>query len=172
MRIIVVFLFVFSAWLWSDWKNWRKYYPTMLFMTTVSLLENIITANHKLWMMVNSPFITSSLANGLFVTFVSFPAVLLLYLSHYPQKKSRKVCYVLLWASFYSMIEYGMGCLGFYAYANGWSLGWSVMINVCMFPILRIHYQKPLLAWLCSGILILFVWFNFGFSLELFKDKL
>jgi hypothetical protein len=105
MRSIVVFLFIFSAWRWSDWKNWRKYYPTMLFMTTVSLLENIITANHKLWMMVNSPFATSSLANGLFVTFMSFPAVLLLFLSHYPKKNSRKVCYVLLWASFYSMMN-------------------------------------------------------------------
>lgn len=171
MRIIVVSLFIVAAWRWSDWRNWRNYYPTLLFMTTLSLLENCITANHKLWMMVNNPFTTSSLANGLFVAFTSFPAMVLLYLSNYPQKNSHKVCYITLWVSLYCMIEYGLGHFGLYAYENGWSFGWSVLFNGFMFPILRLHHQKPLLAWLCSGIVLIFIWLYFGFSFEMLKDK-
>lgn len=169
MRIIVALLFIFAAWRWSDWRDWRNYYPTVLFIMTLSLLENVITANHKLWMMVNSPFTTSNSANSLFVTFTTFPATVLLYLSHYPQKISHKVYYMLLWVSLYSMIEYGLGRLGLYDYANGWSLGWSVMFNGFMFPILLLHHQKPVLAWLCSVIFLLFLWFHFGYSLDMLK---
>jgi len=171
MRVIVVLSMVLAAWRWSDWRNWRNYYPTVLFMITLALIEGCITANHKLWMMVNSPFTTISLLNGLFVTFTAFPAMVLLYLSHYPKRKFNKVCYMILWALFYSMIEYGMGILGFFVYANGWSLVWSAIFNSFMFPILRIHHKNPLLAWLCSVIMFFFIWFHFGFSLEILKDK-
>lgn len=171
MRIIVVLLFICAGWQWSDWRNWRIYYPTVLFMMALSLLENVLTSNHKLWMMVNGPFTTSSLANSLLVTFTTFPATVLLYLSYYPQRVSRKIRYMLLWVSLYSIIEYIMVRLGYFIYANGWSLGWSVVFNVFIFPILRLHYKMPLLAWLCSGIILLFIWLHFGLSLEMLKDK-
>lgn len=31
-RIILVLVFVIIAWKWGDWKNWKLYYPTILFM--------------------------------------------------------------------------------------------------------------------------------------------
>ncbi|EKD94439.1 MAG: hypothetical protein ACD_26C00049G0001 [uncultured bacterium] len=164
------FLFIFFVWRRGDWRNWTKYYPTVLFMIVISLLENVITTNHHLWMMINSPSNTSTLANSLYVTFTTFPATVLLYLSNYPQKNHHKVCYMLLWVLIYSVLEYGFGLLEFYSYANGWSLGWSIIFNCFMFPILQLHHKNSLLAWLCSGIIILFIWFHFGFSFEVLKD--
>jgi len=31
MNFVYGFLYLFAAWKWGDWKNWREYYPTILF---------------------------------------------------------------------------------------------------------------------------------------------
>jgi hypothetical protein len=168
MRIIVAIIFILAAWKWSNWRNWREYYPTILFTIVVILVVDLITANHKLWILTNSPFITSTIANSSFTTFLILPAKVLLYLSKFPQKFSHQFYYILIWVSIFSLMEFGMTHLGLFNYANGWSLSWSILHNCVMFPILRIHYYcNPLLAWLLSGVFLLFIWYFFGFTIEM-----
>lgn len=169
MRIILASFFLLAAWKWSKWRNWQEYYPTIVFMMALSLLEIIITDNHKLWLLVKTPSPSSPVMNTLFVTATVFPATVLLYLSNLPDKPVRQVCYILMWISLYSLIETLLGHFGMVSYRNGWSLQWSILFNCAMFPILRVHYSNPLLAWFLSGIVLIFIWMVFDFSLELIK---
>ncbi|WP_414714867.1 CBO0543 family protein [Sporomusa sp.] len=169
MRILLAFFFVLAAWKWANWRNWKEYYPTILFMFTISLLVDIITANHKLWLLTNDPFTTSYTANGVFATFTMFPAKVLLYLSNFPKKSSHKIYYILAWIIFFTLIELGAWHLDLFIYDHGWSLAWSLLFNCVMVPLLWIHHHNPLLAWALSAGFITFIWTHFGFYIELLK---
>lgn len=115
-------------------------------MVLIAVLEGIFTTNHHLWIQIKDPFDSVTL-NSLLITFTCFPSTVLLYLSHYPMGYMRQAGYILMWAMINSGIELIMQTLGLIIYDNGWSLSWSVLVNVLMFPVLRIHYMRPLLAW-------------------------
>lgn len=55
MRIIFGIVFILAAWKWSDWKNWKAYYPTYLFLTALSFISDFIMYNHSLWFYCPSP---------------------------------------------------------------------------------------------------------------------
>jgi hypothetical protein len=51
--------------------------------------------------------------------------------------------------------------LGFFSYHNGWTIWWSLLFNLLMFPLLYLHHKKPKWALLAAfaigaGILIYF----------------
>jgi hypothetical protein len=169
MRILLALIFVLIAWKWSNWKDWKEYYPTILFMIAMSLLADIITANHKLWLLINSPFATSHTANSLFITYTIFPATVLLYLSNFPHKSSHKIYYTLMWSTLYSFIEFNTVRLGLFTYDNGWSLVWSILFNCFMFPLLWLHHLNPILAWTLSACFLIFILEYFGFYIDLLK---
>ena len=164
MRIVLACLFILAAYKWSDWRDWRKYYPTILFMICCSLFETVITYNHKLWILLHIPS-SIPVFNNFFITFTIFPATMLLYLSHFPYKISHRIYYMLAWVLLYSLIEVGMGARGLVTYNNGWSLAWSALFNCVMFPILWVHhFIHPLLAWMISAVFFAIIWSHFGFS--------
>jgi len=161
-------MFVLAAWKWAKWKNWKEYYPTIVFMLLLSSLESLVSANHHLWIQIKDPFASITL-NSLLISFTCFPATVLLYLSHYPKQYLHQFLYILVWASINSGIELVMHRLGLIVYDNGWSLPWSVLVNCAMFPVLRIHYTRPLLAWCLSAVFVVFFLFQFGFTIDMLK---
>lgn len=48
-HVVYCILFVFVCWLKGDWKNWRKYYPTILFFALGEMELNFIFYKHSLW---------------------------------------------------------------------------------------------------------------------------
>jgi hypothetical protein len=56
----------------------------------------------------------------------------------------------ILFMSFVEIILYYTGELRYY---NGWNVGWSILLYVGVFPLLRLHYKNPLLAMLVLMIL-------------------
>jgi hypothetical protein len=141
--------FVFSCWKWGDWKNWKLYYPTILYMILVNFLTHYITAHYPLWE-YNYKFLNSTLID-IFVSFTVFPSTVILYLSHYPKKKSKQLMYILLWASLFFLLEAICSYLGFFVHKNGWSLWWSAGFDIGIFIMIRLHYKHPLLAWPISA---------------------
>jgi len=169
MRITWIIIFTLVAWKWSNWRNWREYYPTLLFMMLVSLATTVITYNHRLWIFLPIFFLSTHVLADLWIVFLFYPSTIFLYLSNYPQQRMHQVFYIFGWAIILGGVEATEMLLNLITYDYGWSLAWSVTFDVVMFTILRVHYLNPLLAWGLAATFFTFIWFHFGFFVEMLK---
>jgi hypothetical protein len=101
-----------------------------------------------------------------FDAFFVAPFTIILFLSRFPVKLVHQVLYTFCWACLYTLIEYLSNVCGFIAYDNGWNILWSFGVFGLMFPLLWLHYKKPLLAWPISLGLALATLAMFGVSLD------
>lgn len=144
-HIIISLISVLAVWKWGDWRNWNKYYPTILFYISGDLFYHLLAHDKLLWN-TESPFLKSTIADIL-NNFVVFPTTILLFLPNFPQSKyTNQVLYILMWVLIYSLWEFIGHYLGYFSYDNGWGFGWSVLFNVIMFPLLLLHHKRPLYA--------------------------
>jgi hypothetical protein len=156
LHTILLLGFIFAGWKWGDWRNWRKYYPTILFFITGDLLYNFLTYNHPIWLFHTS-FDKAVLPNHTFITlaveFISFPVKVLIYLGHYPENKSKikQLLYLFAWVLFFTAFEFiAKYTWGGISHHNGWSLVSTFLFYIVIFVQLRLHYNRPLLAWAVS----------------------
>lgn len=140
-QIIVTIVMLLFAWKWGDWKNWKLYYPTMLFFALGDFTYGLLTYNYPLWEF-ESPLLKTTLSD-LLISLVFFPATILIYLPHYPKTFIKQALYILMFISVYTIVEKVSYLLGFFSYHNGWSIGWSILFNFMMFPLLYLHHKKP-----------------------------
>ena len=163
-QIAVTLILALATWKWGDWRNWRLYYPTMLFFIVGNFSYTLLTYNYPLWEF-ESPLLKTT-GSDFLIAMVDFPATVLIFLPHYPKEKIRQILYILLWVLTYTLIEIVSYKLGFFSYHNGWSIWWSVLFNMILFPLLWLHHKKPPLAWLASIVLALlfFTHFKLPFS--------
>lgn len=150
-------LFVLSCWKWGDWKNWRAYYPTILYVISIDLLTNFLTADYPLWEF-NYKIISHTLSD-IFITFTVLPTTVILYLTHFPKKIGKQAIYTFSWVILYSLIEIWAVRLGLFAYDNGWNIWWSMGFNFVMFFMIKLHFERPLLAWPVSAALMTAVFY-------------
>jgi peptidoglycan/LPS O-acetylase OafA/YrhL len=88
---------------------------------------------------------------------ISYTVTVLIYLGKFPEGWMKRLFWFLLWVGIYLVAEYFNYKMGFITYHHSWNFGWSVFFTVIIFLILPIHQKKPLLAWLLSIIIILFL---------------
>ncbi|MDR3600528.1 MAG: hypothetical protein P4L49_08630 [Desulfosporosinus sp.] len=165
MRLVLVVIWIFSAYKWSDWRDWKSYYPTILYFIVGDLTYNFAAYNHPLWVLT-SPKLGVTLST-LLVCVASWPSSTLLYLTHFPpDDKLRKSIYILKWVVLFTLIELVFSWFGYVKYSNGWNIGWSILFNIILFPLLKIHHEKPLLAWPLAFLLgtTIFYFFKVPFS--------
>ena len=158
-QIIVTVIMLLCAWKWGDWRNWKAYYPTMLFFALGDFAYGLLTYNYPLWEF-ESPLLKTTLSDFL-ISLVFFPATLLIYLPHFPRQLKRQIPYVFFWVAVYTVIERVSHKLGFFSYHHGWNIGWSILFNFVMFTLLQVHHKKPHWTLLLSvsaaiGILVYF----------------
>lgn len=169
IRIIMFGSFLIVAFSFSDWRNWRRYYPTILFFMVCSLLYEVLSINHPLWHFEPLPPLHRVLPNNTFLaignSLLIFPATAMLFLSRYPQG-NKQYLYILGWALLYAFFELVEQRTGGITYHNGWRYGYSVTFDLLMFSMLRLHYLWPLLAWAISLIVtvLLLCFFRFPVS--------
>lgn len=143
-QIIVTVIMILIAWKWGDWRNWKQYHSTMLFYIVVAFLYSLLTYNYPLWEF-ESPLLKTTLSDVL-ISCVFAPATILTYLYHYPIGWKKQIPYVLLWAFIYAITEIVSYSLGFFSYHHGWNIWWSALFDCAMFPILYLHFKRPLWA--------------------------
>jgi len=85
LRIVKTILWILAAYKWGHWRDWRKYYATLLFGITGDLIYFVLSYNHPLWELV-SPIMNITF-NHILVDLLSFPAIGLLFLSKYREEK-------------------------------------------------------------------------------------
>lgn len=126
----------------GEWKNWRKFHPTLMYWIICTFLYEFLTYTHPLWIYRPDVFINHTITS-LFVIFIIYPAALYLYLPYFPKKRILYiVLYILSWATFASIMEWVYS--DHFLYQNGWNLKWSFVMNMLMFSMLKLHYHKPL----------------------------
>lgn len=157
MFILIVPVFLLLCYKWGDWKNWKLYYPTILYMMLIDFLNNFITARYPLW--EYEKIFKNNTFNDIVVAFTLYPSTVLLYLHHYPKKPLKQIAYIALWVLIYAAIEFVALETGTFSYQNGWNFVWAIGFDIMMFIILKLHYEKPLLAWPISAVLMAAVYY-------------
>lgn len=149
MHIAIALMSIFSAWKWGDWRHWQRYQPTMLYMLSAEMIYEFLTKDYSLW-----TFRPDILLNGTLVVLVyavvSMPLTVLVFLSRYPQKWSKRILYYGKWVAIYMGVEVILSVTHRISYQHKWSLWWSFVFDVVMFPMLQLHTKKPLLAYVLS----------------------
>jgi hypothetical protein len=145
IRFVMASTWITLAYKLADWKNWKKYYPTMLLFGMGDLIYSFIFYEKPLWKF-QSDTLTFTL-NELFVIFLIFFPVTMLYLSKYPKKLSHQIIYISFWILIFMIIELFTTSIGMQKNYNGWTMWWSLLHNSIQFPILILHYKNPILAW-------------------------
>ncbi|TKD72311.1 CBO0543 family protein [Pseudalkalibacillus hwajinpoensis] len=166
ISIIVTVLFILAAWRYADWRNWEKYYPTMLYMIVNAVLFNVVTYEYPTWEWddMSGVFPNHTLLD-MWIIFTQFPAVVLLYLSNFPKTVVGKILRLLLWVIIFTGLEVGVLFVDYINYENDWSLRWSILFNIVTFSMIGLHYRKPLLTWALSFLFIIFLCIVFGVPL-------
>jgi hypothetical protein len=149
-HIMVMVIALLICYKWGDWRHWNNYYPTIQFFIIGDLIYCILFRNSILWMYVTD-ILNHTLVNMLMM-FIVYPSIVLVFIPYYPKSISKKIGYIFLWVVLVTGIEHISHSLGYFSYHNGWNLGWSVIFTIVMFPLLYLHYNKPLLAWFAAFI--------------------
>lgn len=142
-RIILASIFLICCWKWGDWRNWKKYYPTILYYILLDFLYNMLFANYSLWE-YGGLFPNHSL-NDIFVAIIMFPCITLLYLPYYPKKIDKQV-YILFSAILLTTMEAVAFAFGLIKYYHSWNIWCSAAFWVATFVVLILHHKKPLIA--------------------------
>ncbi|WP_252183396.1 CBO0543 family protein [Rossellomorea vietnamensis] len=148
--LLVVLVYIIFAKVFVDWKRWQDYYPTVQYYLICNLAYNFVFYNHTLWKYkaVTVDWLNHTLIELTFSFFI-LPIVIMIYLRYYPQGKKSYV-YVLIWIIYFTFLEFLFYKRGLFIYENGWSVGWSLVFNIIMFVMLRMHYKNKLLALIVS----------------------
>ena len=158
-------LYILVCLKWGDWRNWRKYYPTILYIIIWDLIFMNFTMYHPLWTF-NHPLLKHTLSD-LLIAFVSFPCAILLFLPNVPRYSIvKQIFQIAFWACLFSLFEAISLLSHTISYSNGWSYWWSVAANVAIFCTIRLHYEKPLIAWPLSTLLFIITLWMFNFPLS------
>jgi len=155
---------ILSAWKWGDWKNWRDYLHTIQYFILGDMLYNLFTWDYSLWTYPHPPnLLPNHLTNNLYIMFTMYPSTLLIFLFQFPKNNVRKqILYILLWIVLWLIFELIMVMNGFCVYSHGWTYGWSIVFVCLMVPMLLLHHKRPMLAYILSVPIIVFLllWFH------------
>jgi hypothetical protein len=154
MYILINTLYLLAGIIWGDWRNWKKYYSTILFFIMGDFLYNFLLYNKPMWVF-HDLILPNHTTITLLAMTISYTATVLIYLGRFPKSWIKRSLWFLLWSGIYLSIEYIDSKLGFITYHNNWNFWWSALFTGIIFFILPIHYKKPLLAWALSLVIII-----------------
>ncbi|WP_102346614.1 CBO0543 family protein [Bacillus sp. Marseille-P3661] len=163
MHLLLSIIMIVIVWKAGNWRNWQKYHTVMLYFALGNLLYNFLTANHFLWRL-DADFISTHTLTEMLYTFIVFPATALLFIGNYPEDKGigRVFLHYVWYIGWYAGIEWIFVKTGHIEYQYGWSYSWSVFFDCFMFPMLRLFYKKPLIAYMVTLLIVVFFiwWFE------------
>ena len=144
-HVIFTIVCVLAAWKWGDRHNWKLYYPTILFVISGSYIFDFISFNKPLWLF-ESRFLGHTLSSML-IAFIVYPSLTIIYLPHFPKKILwEMLVYISAWVLVITSVEYVSSLLGYFSHHYGWNIWWSLLFNIFWFPMVRLHYEKPIMG--------------------------
>jgi len=173
MHLILAIISIVAVLFRKDYKEWKRYYPTLQYIAIGNLTYNFLCASHWLWQL--SPDIkwfNHSLLEMSY-TFITFPLTALMFLARYPEGQGtlKILIHYLLWIGLYVGVETILLMKGNIIYKYGWGLWWSALFDCIMFPFLRLHHKKPLLTLVISVAMTIFWLWLFDIPVSIPIDK-
>ena len=166
VHILAGVVWIIITYKYGDWKNWRHYYPTILFFGFGDLGYNLLFHNNLLWFYISQfSWLPHSVIN-LYYILVIFPCTILLYLPYFPKTLYTQIKYVTFWIVLYSALEWFFNAAELFGYQHGWNIWWSVLLNCFMFPLLKLHHEKPLIVVPIFLCLLFFLMYLFNIPLD------
>jgi len=161
MILILVCIFILACYKWGDWKNWKSYYSTILFLIAGDFIYSFVSAAKPLWR-YNSTIVSGTIT-GLILSIIIYPCTVLIFLPTFVNSgKMNKFLYITIWVCGFFGLEY-LGVKFYYlSYFNGWCYAYSFIFDSILFILLVVHQKSPPLAWLISFIVgvSITLWFN------------
>ena len=153
MHVAITLLTISASFKWGDWKNWREYHASMLFISTGGLLYEYIVKEDTLWKFHPDFFYGHEMVVIIYAL-ITMPISVFLFLSHFPSSWSKRIPYIVIWSVVYIIVELILYITGRISYQNGWKFEYSFIFDLVMFSVIALHQQKPGRAYLLSIIII------------------
>ncbi|MDQ0897483.1 hypothetical protein QFZ80_001311 [Paenibacillus sp. V4I7] len=147
--IALAIIFILAGWRWGDWRHWQTYHSTILYYLLGDIFYMVLTSHYPLWQHQPWPPIHSYIGVEI-GCFVCFASTTLIYLGLFPNGVGKSILWIGFWVVIYSLIEVIYMFCDAIKYFNGWNLFYSVLFNMIMFPLLRLHFFRPLLTYIIS----------------------
>jgi hypothetical protein len=170
-HLFIQLSFLIAGYKWGDWKNWRKYYSTILFFILMDLFYNFLLYHYPMWTLHDSPIPLFQYEYFIILClmFLRYPPTVLIYLGKFPNGRLKRMGWITLWVVIYFILEVLNLHMGSVSHHNGWNLAWSFLFNIVLFVMIKIHYHRPLLSWALSFIWILFLWNIFDVPMDVLE---
>lgn len=138
------------AFLTTSWKSFYKYHTTILYVSLLNLLYNYICANYYLWEWQSDLFMNHQMV-GYFLSFLFLPSIVILFLHFYPYNQEGQIRYLFIWMLGHWVWEFTYAHI-FHklTYYYGWSIWWSGLFYLVMFPMILLHSKRPMIAYALS----------------------
>jgi len=147
-HIFLAVLAIFICYKYGDWRNWGKYYSTILFFIMSNVVCILLVYNTPLWL-YESQILNHTFCD-LLICITVYPSTVILFIHNLPTQKVKIIFHISFYVAIYTVGELVGVKLGYFTYHNGWNIWYSLIFNYIMFSILMIHYKKPLYAWIIT----------------------
>jgi len=147
-HILLAIISIFICFKYGDWRNWKNYYPTILFFILSSVVCILLTYNHPLWLYESK--ILGHTFCDLLISITVYPSTVLIFIPNFPKKITKIILHISIYVAVYTIPEFIAVKLGYFTYHNGWNIWCTVIFNYIMFPMLMLHYKKPIYAWIIA----------------------
>lgn len=136
--------YAIACYRWGDWRRWRDFYSTILYVIIGDLAYQFVFCDYRLWSYTG---FLGHTYTALLIMFLVFPQAVILYLTHFPAGLIKRIFYISTWAAVNTMIEEIACVTNGLRYEHGWNLFASFVLFFVAFGLIRIHHEKPLLVW-------------------------
>lgn len=162
LHIAIYAWVLFAAWRWADFKNWKHYHTTMLYMSVSGLIYSLLANDQSfyLWRYPTTDVLSAELTDFIYCVLM-YPLIVLLFLSRFPESTPRQFLRMLKFVVIFDVLEFIGLEFGAINHDHGWDMAWSTWFNAVTFCMLRIHHEAPLVAYILSAIVIAYLLFHF-----------
>ncbi|WP_064093427.1 CBO0543 family protein [Rossellomorea aquimaris] len=164
-HIIVILLVVLSSIKWGTWSRWREFLPTIYYFAFFNMFYQYISFSIKpVWELKN--FFVNMFLTDTIYTMIAYPALVVLFLSHFPQDKRSIIFYYVKYIGISIIIEWLASKFHSIEYFEGWNLKWTILFYSIMYPLLQLHHRKPAHAIVLSLFIVAFYFFSFDYHVH------
>lgn len=156
LHVAILVLTILASLKWGDWRNWRKYHASMLFIWAGGLLYEYIVKENSLWKF-HPDLLYGHDMTVIVYALCTMPISILIFLTHFPKTWVRRFFYILIWSGIYISVEWILLKFERISYDHGWELWFSFLFDIVMFSVIALHQYKPVPAYLLSIIITIFM---------------
>ncbi|MFZ3589619.1 CBO0543 family protein [Bacillus sp. DJP31] len=162
MHLLLALSLIVIIWVTKAYKDIGKYSLTIYYVITSNLLYNVLCKDYLLWEYKPDFLPKSHVFAELLHTFITLPAITLLFLTSYPYglRKLVQAGYITKWVGKSLLVEALFLLADRLILHNGYQTWMEIPFYLNMYGMLRLHQSKPILTYILSiGLIAFLLWY-------------